>query len=97
MGKTGEVPLPKPSAIAAQATPQALQSPVRREPRAHRQGAGASVYSGPIIVFLKDFPMKRLSALFATVALASLLAACGQKGPLYLPDTEQQPAAEHAH
>lgn len=41
--------------------------------------------------------MKRLSALFATVALSALLAACGQKGPLYLPDAEQQPAAQHAH
>lgn len=41
--------------------------------------------------------MKRLSALFTTVALAAMLAACGQKGPLYLPDTEPQPAAEHAH
>lgn len=41
--------------------------------------------------------MKRLCALITTVALTALLAACGQKGPLYLPDTEQQPAAEHAH
>lgn len=41
--------------------------------------------------------MKRLPALFAMVALTALLSACGQKGPLYLPDTEQQPAAEHAH
>lgn len=40
--------------------------------------------------------MKRLSALVTSVALAALLTACGQKGPLYLPDAEQQPAAEFA-
>lgn len=41
--------------------------------------------------------MKRLfSALFALVAVAALLSACGQKGPLYLPDADQ-PAAEHSH
>lgn len=41
--------------------------------------------------------MKRLlPALFALVAMSSLLSACGQKGPLYLPDAEQ-PAEQHAH
>lgn len=41
--------------------------------------------------------MKRLlTALIALVAVSSLLAGCGQKGPLYLPD-EDQPAAEHTH
>jgi predicted small lipoprotein YifL len=40
--------------------------------------------------------MKRLSALVTLVALAAVLSACGQKGPLYLPDAEQQPAAESA-
>jgi predicted small lipoprotein YifL len=39
------------------------------------------------MLFYKDSPMKRLlTALIALVAVTSLLAGCGQKGPLYLPD-----------
>lgn len=40
--------------------------------------------------------MNTQSHLFLPVLLASLLAlsACGQKGPLYLPETEQQAANE---
>jgi predicted small lipoprotein YifL len=42
--------------------------------------------------------MKRLisslAALAALVAFASLLSACGQKGPLYLPDDSQDPAEQ---
>lgn len=40
--------------------------------------------------------MKRLlSALIALVAVTTLLAGCGQKGPLYLPD-DSQPADEQS-
>ncbi|MET1079345.1 MAG: lipoprotein [Pseudomonas sp.] len=40
--------------------------------------------------------MKRLfSALIALVAVTTLLAGCGQKGPLYLPD-DSKPAAEQS-
>ena len=36
--------------------------------------------------------MKRLiSSLAALVAVACLVSACGQKGPLYLPDPSQNP------
>lgn len=35
---------------------------------------------------------KNLSALWLAVALVFLLGACGQKGPLYLPDREPAPA-----
>ncbi|MFO2461895.1 lipoprotein [Pseudomonas sp. 15FMM2] len=36
--------------------------------------------------------MKRLiSSLAALVAVACLVSACGQKGPLYLPDDSQDP------
>ncbi|MDI2141320.1 MULTISPECIES: lipoprotein [Pseudomonas] len=39
--------------------------------------------------------MKRLiSSLAALVAVACLVSACGQKGPLYLPDEDQDPAAQ---
>ncbi|MBV6824746.1 lipoprotein [Pseudomonas sp. PD9R] len=39
--------------------------------------------------------MKRLiSSLAAIVAIACLVSACGQKGPLYLPDEDQDPAAQ---
>lgn len=42
--------------------------------------------------------MKRLisslAALASLVAFASLLSACGQKGPLYLPDENQDPAEQ---
>ncbi|HET7308360.1 MAG TPA: lipoprotein [Gammaproteobacteria bacterium] len=38
----------------------------------------------------------RLLRLFAPIALISLLAACGQKGPLYLPQTKPVPAAHPA-
>jgi predicted small lipoprotein YifL len=34
---------------------------------------------------------KNHSALWLAVALALLLGACGQKGPLYLPDREPPP------
>ena len=41
--------------------------------------------------------MKRLiSSLAALVAVACLVSACGQKGPLYLPD-DQKAAKEHRH
>jgi len=47
--------------------------------------------------------MKRLfTALFTVVALSTLLAGCGQKGPLYLPEesapapVQAEPAAEPA-
>ena len=37
--------------------------------------------------------MKRLiSSIAALVAVACLVSACGQKGPLYLPDNSQNPA-----
>ncbi|MDZ5432890.1 lipoprotein [Pseudomonas fluorescens] len=39
--------------------------------------------------------MKRLiSSLAALVAVACLVSACGQKGPLYLPDPDQDPAEQ---
>ncbi|MFJ7315121.1 lipoprotein [Pseudomonas sp. NPDC098747] len=39
--------------------------------------------------------MKRLiSSLAALVAVACLVSACGQKGPLYLPDDAQDPAEQ---
>ena len=39
--------------------------------------------------------MKRLISSFAAlVAVACLLSACGQKGPLYLPDENQDPAEQ---
>ncbi|AXI64151.1 hypothetical protein DLD99_27940 [Pseudomonas kribbensis] len=42
--------------------------------------------------------MKRLissiAALASLVAFACLISACGQKGPLYLPDDDQDPAAQ---
>jgi predicted small lipoprotein YifL len=39
--------------------------------------------------------MKRLiSSLAALAAVACLVSACGQKGPLYLPDDNQDPAEQ---
>ncbi|WP_085581170.1 MULTISPECIES: lipoprotein [unclassified Pseudomonas] len=39
--------------------------------------------------------MKRLiSSLAALVAVACLVSACGQKGPLYLPDEDQDPTEQ---
>ncbi|WP_077044760.1 lipoprotein [Pseudomonas sp. KK4] len=39
--------------------------------------------------------MKRLiSSLAALLAVACLVTACGQKGPLYLPDEDQDPAEQ---
>ena len=39
--------------------------------------------------------MQRLiSSLAALVAVACLVSACGQKGPLYLPDDDQDPAEQ---
>ncbi|MFY0728447.1 LPS translocon maturation chaperone LptM [Pseudomonas mandelii] len=39
--------------------------------------------------------MKRLiSSLAALLAVACLVSACGQKGPLYLPDENQDPAEQ---
>ncbi|UTW09757.1 LPS translocon maturation chaperone LptM [Pseudomonas benzenivorans] len=39
--------------------------------------------------------MKRLlTALIALVAVTSLLAGCGQKGPLYLPDDSSSASAQ---
>ncbi|GFM88247.1 hypothetical protein PSCICO_36460 [Pseudomonas cichorii] len=69
----------------------------------HRQAAGWPVYSGAINAFTKDFAMKRLiSSLAALVAVACLVTACGQKGPLYLPDDtkssdEQAKSQSHKH
>ncbi|MBD1550188.1 LPS translocon maturation chaperone LptM [Pseudomonas typographi] len=40
--------------------------------------------------------MKRLIASFAALlAVACLVSACGQKGPLYLPDDSKSPNGEH--
>jgi len=72
---------------------QTLAPKIQAKPRptgtpAHRQGAGGPVYSGAIM----DFTMKRLfTAFVAMLAVSALLAGCGQKGPLYLPE-ESQPA-----
>ena len=39
--------------------------------------------------------MKRLiSSLAALLAVACLVSACGQKGPLYLPDEDQDPTEQ---
>ncbi|MNK98089.1 Lipopeptide precursor [compost metagenome] len=39
--------------------------------------------------------MKRLiSSLAALLAVACLVSACGQKGPLYLPDADQDPVEQ---
>lgn len=44
------------------------------------------------MLITKDFAMKRLiSSLAALVAVACLVSACGQKGPLYLPDGSKHP------
>ena len=44
------------------------------------------------MLYYKDFTMKRLfTAFIAMLAVSALLAGCGQKGPLYLPE-ESQPA-----
>jgi predicted small lipoprotein YifL len=44
------------------------------------------------VLYYKDSTMKRLfTALIALVAVTTLLAGCGQKGPLFLPE-ESQPA-----
>lgn len=62
---------------------------------AHRQGAGGPVYSRTMMLYYKDSTMKRLfTALVALVAVATLLAGCGQKGPLYLPDDTQSAPAQ---
>jgi predicted small lipoprotein YifL len=45
-------------------------------------------------MLFKGFAMKRLS--LALIAFACLLAGCGQKGDLYLPDDEKA-AHEHRH
>ncbi len=66
----------------------------------HRQGARCSVYSGAILLITKDYAMKRLiSTLAALVAVACLVSACGQKGPLYLPDDSKdgQKSQSHKH
>ena len=76
---------------------QTLAPKIQAKPRqtgtpAHRQGAGGSVYSGAIMLYYKDSTMKRLfTAFVAMLAVSALLAGCGQKGPLYLPE-ESQPA-----
>ncbi|MFP6848244.1 MAG: lipoprotein [Pseudomonas sp.] len=55
------------------------------------------------MLYYRDFIMKRLfTALFTVVAISTLLAGCGQKGPLFLPEESQpvpaqaEPAAEPA-
>jgi predicted small lipoprotein YifL len=35
-----------------------------------------------------------MRALFAMLFVTALVAGCGQKGPLYLPEEPQQPAAQ---
>lgn len=71
----------------------------------HSHHAGRWVYSGAITAYTKDFAMKRLiSSLAALLAVACLVSACGQKGPLYLPDddssadgTSQTKSQSHKH
>jgi predicted small lipoprotein YifL len=81
----------------------AASNPRRTGTAPRRQGAGWPVYSGAINAFTKDFAMKRLiSSLAALVAVACLVTACGQKGPLYLPDDtktpeEQAKSQSHKH
>jgi predicted small lipoprotein YifL len=55
------------------------------------------------MLYYRDFIMKRLfTALFTVVAISTLLAGCGQKGPLFLPEesapapAQAEPAAEPA-
>ena len=73
-------------------SPGTRAKPRRTGVLAHRQGAGGPVYSGAIMLFYKDFIMKRLfTALIALVAVSTLLSGCGQKGPLFLPE-ESKPA-----
>jgi predicted small lipoprotein YifL len=55
------------------------------------------------MLYYRDFIMKQLfTALFTVVAISTLLAGCGQKGPLFLPEESQpvpaqaEPAAEPA-
>jgi predicted small lipoprotein YifL len=55
------------------------------------------------MLYYKDSTMKRLfTALIAMLAVSTLLAGCGQKGPLFLPEESQpvpaqaEPAAEPA-
>jgi len=78
--------------VNTKAAPTIQAKPRQTGTPAHRQGVGGPVYSGAIMLFYKDFTMKRLFAAFiAIVAVSTLLAGCGQKGPLYLPE-ESQPA-----
>ena len=61
----------------------------------HRQYGRWPVYSGAIVAYYKDFAMKRLISSFAAlVAVACLVSACGQKGPLYLPDGSKHPEGQ---
>jgi len=47
------------------------------------------------MLYYKDFAMQRLfTALIALVAVTTLLAGCGQKGPLYLPEDSQSASAQ---
>ena len=78
--------------VGAYISPKIQAKPRQTETLAHRQGVGGSVYSGAIMLYYKDFTMKRLfTAFIAMLAVSTLLAGCGQKGPLYLPE-ESQPA-----
>ncbi|GLZ85069.1 hypothetical protein Pres01_11200 [Metapseudomonas resinovorans] len=79
----------------ANASAAKARKPRRAGISPNRQGGGGSVYSGTIHVFCKDSVMKRLHAPFvALLAAVCLLAGCGQKGPLYMPDDEKA-AKEH--
>jgi predicted small lipoprotein YifL len=74
-------------------TDRHLARPAGREP--HRIGKLPGGRYTPAQCIFKDFAMKRLiSSLAALVAVACLVSACGQKGPLYLPDPDQDPAEQ---
>jgi predicted small lipoprotein YifL len=68
------------------------QSPAGREARHVGKPLGGRYTRAQLMLFTKDFAMKRLiSSLAALVAVACLVTACGQKGPLYLPDDTKSP------
>ncbi|GAC1035420.1 hypothetical protein thsps117_01770 [Pseudomonas sp. No.117] len=71
-----------------------LPAHARQPNRACQRVAQPRYTRGNIIFSYRFSVMKRLSLLF--IACACLLAGCGQKGPLYLPD-DQKAAKEHRH
>ncbi len=77
-------------------SPRTRAKPRRTGILAHRQGVGGPVYSGAIMLYYKDFTMKRLfTALIALVAVSTLLTGCGQKGPLFLPEDSKPAPAQN--